>query len=351
MDFHVPRSLPVPTAGFDAFWRFTAERQRVYHRRLLGHRGVLTDDPVIANYRFTNPYRAADRVSQFLISEVIYGSDRPWEDVFARVLLFKIFNRTDTWIHLRAELGEPTAEHLYGERIQAVLDARSRRQPIYSPAYIMPPPMGTGPKHHRHLQLIRNLLDSGAHQRIENAPQMEDAYRILLAYPSIGPFLAYQYVTDLNYAPQLSWGEDQFTMPGPGALRGLKKCFSDPRDTSPADLIRWTMESQADAFRVRDLEWPNLWGRPLQLIDVQNLYCEVDKYCRVAHPELSKGLTGKRIKQRFVNSGRRATAWFPPKWGINPQVPRRVQPESAHVAKPASIGQPKATSMGQLLLY
>lgn len=27
----------------------------------------------------------------------------------------------------------------------------------------------------------------------------------------------------------------------------------------------------------RDLEWHDLWGRSLQLIDAQNLFCEVDR--------------------------------------------------------------------------
>ena len=30
------------------------------------------------------------------------------------------------------------------------------------------------------------------------------------------------------------------------------------------------------------VEFRDLWGRPLQLIGCQNLFCEVDKYARVA---------------------------------------------------------------------
>ena len=32
-----------------------------------------TSDPILRRHRFTNCYRAADRVSQFLISQVIYA--------------------------------------------------------------------------------------------------------------------------------------------------------------------------------------------------------------------------------------------------------------------------------------
>ena len=56
------------------------------------------------------------------------------------------------------------------------------------------------------------------------------------------------------------------------------------------------------------------------LIDCQNLFCEVDKYARVAHPEIT-GYSGRtRIKQRFTPVDHALTSWFPPKWGINGSV-------------------------------
>ena len=59
---------PNVTEGFACYWSFAAERQRMYYRRLAGCSGPLTEDPVLAGNRFTNAYRASDRVSQYLIS-------------------------------------------------------------------------------------------------------------------------------------------------------------------------------------------------------------------------------------------------------------------------------------------
>src|SRR5258707_9985183 len=49
-------------------------------------------------------------------------------------------------------------------------------------------------------------------------------------------------------------------------------------------------------------------SRRLQLIDCQNLFCEVDKYARVAHPNIA-GRTGRtRIKQKFrMSQDRKST--------------------------------------------
>ncbi len=50
----------------DTYWRFAHERQQVYFKRLQDPVGPWTDDPIIGRYRFTNAYRASDRVSQYL---------------------------------------------------------------------------------------------------------------------------------------------------------------------------------------------------------------------------------------------------------------------------------------------
>jgi hypothetical protein len=325
MDFHNSLRPPTPTAGYDVYWSFASERQRVYRRRLEGHDGPFTADPVLANNRFTNAYRASDRVSQYLITKVIYDTERSWIDTFARILVFKIFNRVDTWEHLEQAVGEVSAESLLGGQLDEALDKRATRVPIYSAAYIMPPPRNkSGPKFRRHLGLVRDMLLRGAHDRIAEAGSMADAYKVLIAYDSIGPFLSYQFLTDLNYSSHLEFAETEFVAPGPGALRGLRKCFADPGELSPEDLIRWVMDAQANAFDERQLDWMDLWGRDLQLIDIQNLFCEVDKYTREAHPELSRYAPGQRIKQRYQAVRTPLTAWFPPKWELNESIPGRL---------------------------
>ena len=327
MEFHIPRKQPILTSGYDIFWSFASARQQVYRKRLEGNCGPLTSDPVLAKNRFTNAYRAADRVSQYLITNVIYDAKRSWRDTFSRILVFKIFNRIDTWEHLERAVGELTADALLKGHLDDALQQRSKKMPLYSAAYIMPPPQNRfGPKFERHLGLLRDMLVHGVHERIAETTTMSEAYRVLIAYESIGPFLAYQFVTDLNYSPYLEFTETEFVVPGPGALRGIRKCIADPGDFSAADLIRWMMDAQEHAFAERELVWFDLWGRDLQLIDIQNLFCEVDKYTREAHPELSRYAPGQRIKQRYRPLRTPLTAWFPPKWGLNDAIPRKLSP-------------------------
>jgi len=323
---------PAVTEGFACYWAFAAERQHVYYRRLAGASGPLSHDSIITAHRFTNAYRASDRVSQFLISEVQYNREWDWRDTFVRTLLFKIFNRIGTWRHISKHVGEPDWVSLRNRRVDRAVAKLAGQRPLYSAAYIMPPPRSAaGAKYERHLDLLRQMVSDGAHSEIQSARTMAAAFAVLRRYDSIGDFLAYQFVTDLNYSPHLSFSETEFVVPGPGACRGLRKCFSDPGTLSDRDLLRWTWERQESEFNTRSLRWHGLWGRRLQLIDVQNLFCELDKYTRVALPQLARHAPGKRIKQRYRPTPEPMTAWFPPKWGLNDTVATQDLAEWTHL--------------------
>ncbi|MCQ9178632.1 hypothetical protein KMT30_06230 [Streptomyces sp. IBSBF 2953] len=308
-----------PTPVFDTYWRFAAARQAVYEARLEGRARPWTDDPILARHRFTNCYRAADRVSQALITDVIYQGPQDWEDVFFRTLLFKIFNKESTWQLLNRELGEVCWDSYTFDAYDRVLSAAfTRGERLYSAAYIVPPPqLGEGRKHRNHLRLLEMMMTSGAPERVAGASTMREAYEVLLGYPALGPFLAYQFTIDLNYAPQLTFSEMDFVVPGPGARDGIRKCFGPAADGIEAEVIHYMAASQDEHFARLGLAFNGLRGRPLQLIDCQNLFCEVDKYARVAHPDIA-GISGRsRIKQAYRQEAAPVRAWFPPKWGLN----------------------------------
>lgn len=123
-------------------------------------------------------------------------------------------------------------------------------------------------------------------------------------------------MTDLNYSELCNFSEREFVVPGPGARNGLRKCFPDLPLSLGAEAIKAVCEAQEVEFMKRGLTFQDLWGRPLQLIDCQNLFCEVDKYSRIAHPAV-KGISGRtRIKQQYRAKGPLPKPFFPPKWNL-----------------------------------
>jgi hypothetical protein len=324
---------PVKTTPvYEAYWSFAAERQAIYFRRLRGQPAPWTEDSILASFRFTNPYRAADRVSQYLIQNVIYDDDHDIDQLFFRIVVFKLFNKIETWELLQSSIGSVCLDTFSYAEYDAVLhEAMKEGRRIYSAAYMMPSAnreFGTERKHQGHLRLIAQMLDENLPQRIRNSASMRDGFELLLSYPTIGSFLAYQLISDLNYSTLTNFSENEFVMPGPGALDGISKCFANFGGYDQAGLIRMTAERQEEEFDRRGLRFEMIGGRPLQLIDCQNLFCEISKYSRVSHPEIIGVSRRTKIKQRFSSNSDSLTAWFPPKWGINQAVHRQISQRS-----------------------
>ena len=314
------------TEAYDAWWGFAYERQQIYFRRLNGQAAPWTDDPTLSRYRFTNAYRAADRVSQYLIKEVIYRDGLPQDpnEVIFRILLFKFFNRIETWEAITSRLGLVTlADDPFvriDELLSSELDAGRR---IYSAAYIMPTRRsrsGKARKHQSHLALLRKMMADRLGDRLADAPTMKAGFDLLRSYPMIGDFLAYQFITDINYSNVVNFSETEFVAAGPGAREGLRKCFADTGGWSDSDLIRMMMDMQEEEFERLGLDFYDLFGRPLKLIDCQNVFCEVSKYARAQFPALTVPGGRARIKQKYRPQRQISAPYFPPKWGINDAV-------------------------------
>lgn len=310
-----------PTPVLDVYWQFAVERQEIFFRRLSKQPPPWTQDLILRENKFTNAYRASDRVSQYLIRNVIYDGRSEPEELFFRIILFKFFNKVETWELLQNSLGELTWRDFSFIKFDNVLNkAMSKGERIYSAAYIMPTG-GRGTsfdrKHRLHLSLLEKMLCDDLPAQIQKSGTMGQAFDLLRSYATIGDFLAYQYITDLNYSELVNFTEMEFVVAGPGAKDGISKCFSDTAGLSETEVIRLMAERQEEEFSRLGLQFQSLWGRRLQLIDCQNLFCEVSKYSRVSHPEIA-GISGRtRIKQKFQPHAQPLLPWYPPKWGIN----------------------------------
>jgi hypothetical protein len=252
---------------------------------------------------------------------VINKGDQTPDEVLFRTLLFKLFNKIETWQWLTESVGVISyREYSFDLYDNALRKAMTAGRPIYSAAYIMPSAgsmFGFPNKHSNHLRLLERMMDDRLSSRLQDCRSMQEAYNLLLAYPSIGSFLAYQYVTDINYSNLTDFSEADFVVAGPGARDGIRKCFADLGGLNESEIIRWMMDHQEDEFQRLGLRFRDLWTRRLQLIDCQNIFCEVDKYARIKHPEV-QGISGRtRIKQAYKPNAFQVIYWYPPKWGIN----------------------------------
>ncbi|WP_299520113.1 nucleotide kinase domain-containing protein [Winogradskyella sp.] len=328
MDIVIKKSKPKKSIVFNTYWEFAHKRQEVFFNKIK-KKNVLTNDKILKKYKFTNAYRASDRVSQFLIQNVIYNKEYSPADLFFRIIIFKTFNKIETWKVLQNTMNDIRWGNYDFKLYDTILtNHMNKGNSIYSGAYIMTSgksSFGYSKKHRNHLRLIELMMKDALHEKIQNATTLEDVFNQFKDYPTLGDFLAYQYTIDVNYSTLIDFSEMDFVMPGPGAKDGIKKCFVDLGDYQLNDVIKYTCNLQVSEFKRMNINFSDLWGRSLSLIDCQNLFCEVDKYSRVAHPNI-KGISGRtRIKQKYNSNNEEINYWYPPKWSLNHKIEKMYE--------------------------
>lgn len=304
---------------YEIFWYFAYERQNIFYKKLKGEKPPWSDDIIFQDYKFCNAYRVNDRVSQYLLKNVIYnGNEYTDEDMLFRIILFKIFNKESTWELLIKEFGDITLTRFDFKKCSSLfIECKNDGISIYNDAYIScaNKAFGYDLKHDNHLALLKKMfITDRVQDKIVKCNKMVDVFNILKSYPLIGNFMAYQLVTDINYSNVTNFSEDEFTIAGPGSKRGIKKCFSDINGYSYEDIIRYMYDIQEKEFERLGYNFQRIGNRKLMLIDIQNIFCEVDKYLRVYNPDIKSNRT--KIKKKYVPKKDKIEYFYPPKWKI-----------------------------------
>lgn len=241
------------------------------------------------------------------------------EDRLFQIVAFRMFSKIETWEAVRHFLGRyPTLRDLAdGSFTKALEAANDKNGSLYTHAFILcaADAFGQGRKYLNHIELFRHMfLDDELGKKLQAATSLKEIYGLLHQYPLMGDFMSYQIAIDLNYSDIINFSENDFTQPGPGALRGMRKVFESFGDYSPQEIIMYMVENQEKEFNRLGLPFDGLFGRPLQAIDCQGLFCETDKYCREAAPGLASART--KIKAKYQRSSQDIDLFFPPKWGL-----------------------------------
>ena len=346
LDSFQPKTDYAERLVYPDFWRMSAERMRVFWRRYSDKAYPWTHDPILRGQRFTNPYRVLDRTSQYLLTDVIPRSESE-EDCAFRVLLYKRFNLIGTWERLRAAFGEPRLATF--QPAQYALEMDRWDEPMFSAAYLTTGVYGYGgmyagtAKHYAILLILERwfrmegiMEDLRKHR--DNDPQ--GLFDLLRGKPTVSDFTAFQWMTDLNYADVVNYSEDAFVAMGPGSMRGVERCFHLPDGVKGRRQAKRIVEETWRRQRHESALYggfPFLPGRFLSQIDVQNMFCEFDKYRR--RREVLDGKRGRmKVRRLGILPDRLPDTVFPPKWGLAP-LPRDYQPvERAYTDEEIAFG-------------
>ena len=335
-----------PTVILDTFFAFVSERYAIHRKRLAGiPQAEWTKDPILQQHRFTNVFRVFDRVTQYILQHVIQTGDQSLEEQCFRVMLFRSFNKVETWEYLTKTFGALTWRTFDLKAMEHALLQRTQT-PLYNSAYIMPAPkLGGAVNASNHLRLIQLMMQEQLPSQLQKLEHLKDAHGRIMLFPGMGEFMALQYVNcvlppslfaqltpdcqctsihirlllDLNMTPHFKFSEDEWVALGPGSLECLYKMFGPGVRGQELAALRWLHHTQREHFL--RLGTPSeglpklIEGRPsgLSMVDIEHSLCECAKYSRAAHPDIP-GRRQKVSKRPFVPRPGPVTAEVPSHW-------------------------------------
>lgn len=293
------------------FFKFAVERHTIYLRRQDGHPWPWTNDKILQEYRFTNVFRELDKTTAWF-REHVRNPLANDDNVLMATILFRWFNRISTGDALFVRpypfmkdftawewFLECSRDRFENEILRDTLLYYYPDGPYITGAYVISSPTG--------MTKLDGVLWSIAqcwaarnklHASI-NGKTLEDAWKALVAMPRMGPFMAYEVITDLRWTHLLCNAPDILTWanPGPGCRRGLSRLLGLDKDALASGKQAYILGEMKKLLAAahNPTFWPSEWPR-WEMRDVEHTLCEFDKYERL---RLGEG----QVRQKYHHEG------------------------------------------------
>lgn len=269
------------------------ERYTIYLKRLNKDPFPWTQDPVFKKYRFCNVFRELDRTTVWFREQVRDPLSKAKHPIPLRIveatLIFRWFNRIETGTLVRDLLINGWDTEEARERLADV-------KPLVTGAYMIKSPDGMDKLDGLLWAIEMALKQLPAIVNGWTTPSIQHATEDLTKLRYLGPFLAYEVVTDLRHTPVLWLADDihSWANPGPGCARGMGWLMQNDewtyqRHRDRDELIHLMQIVQDAAAHVE--YWPEEWPR-WEMRDCEHWACEYDKWKR--------GTKGERLKRNFT---------------------------------------------------
>ena len=261
------------------------ERENIRLKKEAGEPWPWTSDPILQKFSFCNLRREDDRITRWIdqhIRKPFAHSPYLWWMLAAS----RQINWDPTLAELIAKRAWPTEPDFTTNQVTIVLEARSARgEKWQTGAYMIRAennqnvPWVKWSKARYIAEIVLGSLwaDRPRFVAIFAAqPTMAEVHSMLSEYRGWGPFLSYQVCVDMRFTRLLENAPDRemWAVAGPGTVRGLNRLLGRPIKARLSQ--EEALEHMLQIYPVLKAEFP-----AIDLSDVPNSACEVDKYLRV----------------------------------------------------------------------
>ena len=279
----------------ELFVYWVKEREEIRVKKETGVPKPWTNDPIFQTYKFCNVRREDDTVSRWITANWIKPND-PHPNMWFAMIVARLFN----WPPTLDILGFPNfnsdesnvanfADWKDRARHKLKYLRDERKEKVFTGAYLV---STNGVK----MDKIDYILDRVLTPIWEKGRSptnlksvladgglltLEEYWNHLRQFDGLGSFMAGQVIADLKFTSDLKDAPDWWTWAplGPGSIRGLNRYHGRPVDKSLSQNQGLREIREAQRLIEEKLDWF------LPAHNIQNCFCEFDKYLRVKNNE------------------------------------------------------------------
>lgn len=288
--------MQVNEEALEDFWNFINRRHKIFLKKWRGDPKPWTDDPILRDWKFCNPFRTNDKQSKLLIDNIIKPH---WNDDLSLMLFniyaFRAFNWWPTYSWLVRGMGRNGwLDRWDSEQAKADLYVWASDMPkLTSGAYMIRGREGM-PKYESIVETLTKVWEQSPyiaeHMQKWSLGMKQTQYLLMSQkFWGWGSFTTYQIVLDLTYTKWLENAVDINTWCefGPGAIRGIREIYPELPKNMMLEAARGLL---LDSPKFLQSHVPTL-----SLQDIEFCLCELQSYERVKR--------GGRKKERYSGNG------------------------------------------------
>lgn len=259
------------------FYHWILEREKCRVGRESGWPKPWSLDPILQNYRFCNVRREDDVVTKWIHENWLHKYDGavPNYRMVAAMCAARLFNRVTTL----ERIGFPLLEiYSWVESAREQLKLMRESEPIWTGAYLVS-------TNGHAMDKVDYILDKVlkpiiVHQIMPyRGETLQSFHKRLMAFDGMGSFMAGQVIADLKFSslfdPQNTADWWTWAPIGPGSKRGLNRYFGRPLEKSISD------KNVLEELNLVQCSVAKRLGLALAVHNIQNCFCEYDKWMRV----------------------------------------------------------------------
>lgn len=232
-----------------------------------------THDPIFQQFSFCNVRREDDKVTKW-IKNNWRSAPRNDQEALDTLPFAMCVARHINWPETLEAIGYPFVWH--PEKIRAIMKRRrDQGHKIYTGAYLVSTNGVSMDKIDYSIDRVLTPVFNGI-RKAKKGETLESYWKHLLQFDGFGSFLAAQVVADLKHTRVLDDAPDWMSWAalGPGSIRGLHRFHGRDHTKSLSQK-----QGLAELLEAQKIVQDTL-GMHLNLQDIQNCFCEYDKYQR-----------------------------------------------------------------------